>query len=390
MVLSTFAFADLTDREVVLLGVFQTLLSIGIGWIVTHAYAENSLASAISEVDELYKKNLETYALKASEKVENLSQQISSLASYLEEELEESSYPSAQEELAAKEERIYSAIHLLRTLRSVNDTSLSDWKGVIGKELELRREAAEEREERLDELVQRVEALEPRVREDAAPKSSVLLLELGNLKDEVRRLARQTGLPLSAARKHPKTLVIQTLVPCPSCDQELKVNFKDKPGSIKALDCPGCESQLIFERTAEAEGRLRVRRYLTESYRCPECAAENAVELDEWPSATTENDCPACATHVRVSRASGELRVAVINSPITSEMLEQVRLALPVQPWVKGVHRIVGEQLRIPHKRVQKAIQHLIVTGVFKDQYNGIICTPEEKLRMVRLAGKDI
>jgi hypothetical protein len=39
------------------------------------------------------------------------------------------------EALQAREERIESAIHLIRTLKSVNDTSLSDWEGVIGDEL---------------------------------------------------------------------------------------------------------------------------------------------------------------------------------------------------------------------------------------------------------------
>src|SRR5437867_1365888 len=130
------ARAELTSRESAMLGILVTILSVLASWLVTHFYSSSQYESAIVEVRDEYRNNLRTYALKAAEKVNNLSNELNKLSIYLEEELNYTDYRSSDEELLAKEERIESAIHLIRTLKSVNDTALSDWEGVIGEELD--------------------------------------------------------------------------------------------------------------------------------------------------------------------------------------------------------------------------------------------------------------
>ena len=100
-----------------------------------------------------HRTNLRTYALKAAEKVTNLSNELSRLSAYLQQELDYTDYRNTEEELQAKEERLESAIRLLSTLKSVNDTSLSDWQGVIGDELAEQREQIHEREQELRETL---------------------------------------------------------------------------------------------------------------------------------------------------------------------------------------------------------------------------------------------
>ena len=76
--------------------------------------------------------------------------------------------------------------------------------------------------------------------------------------------------------------------------------------------------------------------------------------------------------------------------PVTEEIIEKVRTALPNQPWPRGIHKSLGESLKLPHQQVQRAMQHLIRMGVFMDQVDGQICTTEEKLVLMRHAGQDL
>ncbi len=121
-------------------------------------YSASQHKAAIEEVQEVHRTNLRTYALKAAEKVTNLSNELSRLSTYLQQELDYTDYRNTEEKLQAKEERLESAIHLLSTLKSVNDTSLSDWQGVIGDELAVQREETKEREQELRAMLLEVEA----------------------------------------------------------------------------------------------------------------------------------------------------------------------------------------------------------------------------------------
>ena len=138
---------DLTNRESALLSVLLTFLSILAAWIVSHFYSASQHRKAIDEVKEFHRTNLRTYAIKAAEKVTNLSNQLNRLSVYLQEALEKSDSEHINEELLEKNVRIESAAYLVNTLMSMNDNALSDWDGVIGDLLDQQREEIREREE---------------------------------------------------------------------------------------------------------------------------------------------------------------------------------------------------------------------------------------------------
>ncbi len=68
------------------------------------------------------------FALKAAEKVTNLSNELDRLSVFLQQEAKGTEYGSPAEALQARDPRIEAAVHMIGTLKSVNDRSLSDWQ----------------------------------------------------------------------------------------------------------------------------------------------------------------------------------------------------------------------------------------------------------------------
>lgn len=92
----------LTDRESAVIGILVAVLSVLASWIITDMYSSFQYKNAIKDMREEYRSNLRTYALKAAEKVNNLSNELSKLSVYLDEELNYTNYRSSEEELLAK------------------------------------------------------------------------------------------------------------------------------------------------------------------------------------------------------------------------------------------------------------------------------------------------
>ena len=393
IILVILSYATLSNRESALFGTVLTFVSILAGGIITHAYAQDSKKKDIEELADLHQKNLRTYALKAAEKVNNLSKELSRLSSYLEDELDETDYRSTEEELLAKEERIESAIHMLTTLKSVNDTSLSDWQGVIGDEIYEQRIEEAERTEELHEILERFSSLETAHANVQKFDPTALQRELNEVRRDLRSLASEiTGVPIKRYTDKGYSLIDAK---CPSCGNTVSYRQKPREANSKAITCNHCQTNLVSEYT-EAQGfQLHIRRSIPENIVCPSCESQMNIELDEWPSASTTVKCQNCEENIRVSRASGGIKTNLIlqmksKFPLTEEIIDKVRNALPKQPWPRGIHKLLGESLKLPHQQIQRAIQHLIRMGVVMDQVDGQICTTEEKLILMRQVGKDL
>lgn len=389
-VLFMISLADLTNRETTLLGTVLTLLSVFIGWGISHYYSIQDKKAAIEEVREFEQKNLRTYALKAAEKVTNLSKELNRLSAYLEEELQYTEYRNPEEELFAKEERIESSIHIIGSLRSINDTSLSDWQGVIGEELEEQRETEKEQAQALRELSERLTTLE------RSPVNLTAPLFDNSEIDEIKRQLRSLSADLTGtnfrARTRPSYQNIEAV--CPSCSNPISYGQRAKENDKKAIQCKTCETNLISTFREATGFTLAQRGTTSELISCPTCSAQQMVKVDEWPTASSTTNCTSCATPLRISRADNgkTLRVATQSQqkptePLTPQVIEQVFDALPQQPWPKGIHQAVAEQLALRPNTVQKAIQHLIRAGKFSDQIDGVLCTTEEKLKILREEG---
>lgn len=388
-VLLIISLSELTNRETTLLGTVLTLLSMAVGWGVSHYYATQDKKAAIDEIREFEQRNLRTYALKAAEKVTNLSKELNRLSAYLEEELQYTGYRNSEEELFAKEERIESAIHMLGSLRSINDTSLSDWQGVIGEELDEQRETEKEQAEALREIGERLSALE------RIPASASIEIENSEI-DEIKRQLRTLSADISGAafRSKPRPSIQHVDTICPSCSSSIRYSQRAKENDRKAIQCKVCETNLISTYREATGFVLAIRGESIESVTCPNCSTEQSVRLDEWPSASTTVTCTSCESSLRVSRADNGKSVRVViptqskpQEPLTPDIIEKVRTVLPTQPWPKAIHQTIATTLSLRPGTVQKAIQHLIRTGVFMDQVDGVICTTEEKMRLIREAG---
>jgi predicted Zn finger-like uncharacterized protein len=385
---------DLSNRESALLGILVTVLSVLASWVITHMYSASQHENAIRDVKEEHRNNLQTYALKAAEKVNNLSNELNKLSIYLEEELNYTEYRSAEEELVAKEERIESAIHLIRTLKSVNDTALSDWEGVIGDELDQRREEKEEKEEEVKELIQRVEALIESQRLDFAGTqkyTKTMQQQIESLKRELRLATFQlsdTTIPKRIRKKEPRQDVLKE---CPVCKSH--VNYTQRPSirSVKIVSCKECNAKLVSTYSERDGFSLRVRVNEDITAHCPACSAENIVSLDIVPGVNVQVSCSSCHRTFTVVRTIGgiESKPLVITSQgpaapaaamvvYSEELINRVRDALPPQPWPKGTSHKVAVGLDIPQKLVTRAIQELIRRGIFLLQIDGTLYAPRD------------
>ncbi len=384
----------MTDRESAMLGILVTILSVLASWIITEMYGTAQYKEAIQEVREEHRNNLRMYALKAAEKVNNLSNELKKLSIYLEEELNYTDYRSTEEELLAKEERIESAIHLIRTLKSVNDTGLSDWEGVIGEELDQRREEEEEKEEALKDLVARVESLIEDQRQDFVGNkkdTSSVRQEVETLKRELRLATFQLSeatIPRRIRRKEPKQEVEAA---CPVCDTRLVYRQRSSIRSVKLVPCKGCGTKLV-SRFAEPNGFTVVpRKEEQEAAHCPHCGAQNTVPLDNFPGSNVIASCSSCNHSFRLMRTHDGIEVIAVHPATTpssaakvvvsEETLEKVRFAMPKQPWPTGAHHAVAEKLGLQPSEVRRAVSELIRRGAFHHQIDGVVYVPERSVQ---------
>lgn len=378
-ILNIFSKPATSPTESNLLGILLTISSTLVGWIVTHIYSSSQRRSDIADLQYRSQQNLRTYALKASEKVTNLSNELSRLAVYLEDELASEESEDARQSLHSKVERIESAIHLIRTLKSVNDTSLSDWEGVIGDELDEQREEQLEKEAEVAVLLERVESLAEN-QESAAE----LRAEINQLKYDIRRTAVELGTvppklirSLSSKRKDIE-------LPCPACGAQLKFRQKASATSVKAVPCPSCGSKLVSRYLPEGDRFFLERRIPAEvGIKCPRCQNDHKVMLDPLPTTSTAFACQ-CGATLKISRpATGEVRVKESTAPapiaaaeLTEDLLKLVKNRMPAQPWPHGTAIAVGAELGLSKTTMSRAVQELIKRGDFMVQMEGKLFAP--------------
>jgi len=378
----------LTPRENGLMSIVLTGLSILASWVVSDMYSQSQHKAAIEEVEAAHRTNLRTYALKAAEKVTNLSSELNRLATYLQQELDYTEYRSAEEELQAKEERLESAIHLIGTLKSVNDTSLSDWQGVISDEIEEQREETREKEQAMQAVLMEYEHQLARLNAPARPQSE----RTDETRAEIEALRRDiqlavtaiSGVSLPFHRPFKKRPIIE--LPCPSCGKPVKFKSGTSAKSIKGLRCADCDTKLVARFDDKKGAYLDVRIPADERYTCPGCGTQGTVSLDPVPGGVSSTTCKQCGQGLTFTRATDGVRVRPsanpisVPEPIPDKLIEQVRMRLPAQPWPTGTHRDIAIDLGIHTSVVSRVIDELIRRGDFYRQEDGVVHSPPKPL----------
>ncbi len=369
------AFGTLSAKESAILSLLLTILSVMASWIFSTIHSSSQHAEAITEVKEMHNENLRTYALKAAEKVNNLSDQLNRLSVFLEDELQEDS-----DTVINGKQRILSAIHMIAMLKSVNDTSLSDWQGVIGEEIEEHRKETEEKEKLLISLMDKVEHLWDSYEQETIT-AEVVDKRVNQLKREMQTLAgNMTGSPISIPRAKKKTK--RTIEKnCPSCEEGMKYIQRSKKGSAKPLVCENCSVSLIsiFDEDNE-EFLLNIAGPKSEEVSCPSCKTKSQCNVDTRPHQKSKLSCKTCNQDLVLTRlTNGKISITLVNQDahegtiVDEAFIQKVKVALPNQPWPKSIHKKTANDLGVSHGAVQKAITALVLKGDFKEQKDGVL-----------------
>ncbi|MEH6577393.1 MAG: hypothetical protein V7731_10010 [Amphritea sp.] len=367
--------AQLSNTETGLLSTILTILSVIAAWVVSHLYAASGHEKTIEEVKTAHQENLQTYALKAAEKVNNLSDQLNKLAVYIKEGIDNTDYDTVEEGLRSREERLHSSIHMIAMLKSVNDTSLSDWQGVIGDELEDQREERQEREVELIEIAEKLEGLwESNNSNESLDKQ--LSKQLSDIKTDVSHLMMEmTGSSIKLS-KRPKSIRRQVDKSCIICNVDISYTQRAKPTSHKVVNCPNCSTKYVSKYSVNENGfDLEAREEIDENCRCPECQVEVIFNLDNYRGARKVVACNSCLQKFRVVRAQdGDVKMdsyKTSGKQLTQEFLDQVDTLLPIQPWPRNTHKEIAVELNCTPSQVSRATKELIKQGNYMYQIDG-------------------
>jgi uncharacterized protein YukE len=171
-----------TANEGLLLSILLTVFSIGVSWLLTHAFYTEDRANQIASIKAEHEENLRVYAVKAAEKVINLSNQISRLEQFLEFD-NYIDHGGSEKSYQLMCERANSALHMLGKLRSMNDTGLSDWEGIIGDRLDQKRKIDEQRTSEVNDILEeiKVNLKDPAIFAEHRHEMSTLIKEINGL-----------------------------------------------------------------------------------------------------------------------------------------------------------------------------------------------------------------
>jgi len=313
------------------------------------------------------------YATKASEKVNNLSKELLKLSVYLEQELERE-YDIVEDSLTAKEERIASSIHIINTLKSINDTALSDWKGVIGDIIEKQKEEDEKRVKELERIINVVsDMVRPTIHVEGLEGPVSSIKELDSVKDDIKLILSGLGLKKAKLPKSRKTKH-EVLVTCPECTYELQYKQR-KNKSKKLIICKNCGATLLSKWDGEEAVNIKVCESIEKTFMCPYCDAQNIASIADAVGANAHINCEACDEILTISRASSGINIKPknrINSrEVSDDFIEKVSKLLPAQPWEKGTHKTIAKELGTSNAHVSRAIDILITRGDYNPQFDG-------------------
>jgi len=326
---------NLSSKENVLLNILLAVFSGFLSLIISQYYFDSSRASSIEEIKKEYQSNLKIYAQKAAEKVSNLSSELTKLSIYLQQDEAQQDDPRIT--LLIEKEKVRSSIHIIQTLKSVNDRSLSDWRGVIPEnEIEEQDEVREEREGEFRQLLNNYREIlhEQSERFTGEPETDEAIHhEISDINDKIDKLATSIiGTPLKDGFEiQPKK--VRVVGTCPVCTHEIVYRQRPAVNSVKKQKCPECETKL----------------------------------LSRW------NPKDGFTLEIKSVQQSGNTTGKIIDESI----IGLVQKELPPQPWPKGIAKEVGKRLGLSQSDMKRAINELIARGIFKVQINGVLFNAE-------------
>jgi hypothetical protein len=380
--------AQLDNQSAALVSIILTLLSIVASYIASQYFAEKGHKEALEEVKAQHVDNLKTYAINAAEKVDNLSKELHRLTNFLEDELEKE-YDDVLQGFRSRTEKIDSAIHIVETLKSVNDTSLSDWRGVIPEELEEKDEEQLERETELKELIDRVEDLTLMNAKAKKEGETIVTDRIDELRQQLIDVSRRIdGVRIRPKKASNIPLQESVSTPCPNCKKEITYRQRPMKTSFKAVMCPACGEKYTARWHTDKGFVLEPNVLKEENIGCPACENLFQAQVPSLVYSTVQTTCPKCNAILKITRNTKDIKAKRTSAPksavaypeLSEEIIQEVQKAMPPQPWPKGTHKNVIETLGTSREVFNRAVQELIRRGVFHPQVDGKIYYTKDEI----------
>jgi hypothetical protein len=359
----------LTDREISLFSTALAILSMACSWLITDIYSQKSKTSALEEARDFHKNSLKTYVINASEKVNNISNELDRLSSRLK-KISNDHKDSTSTDVLIISERVTSATHIIEALKSVNDTAISDWRGIIGEEIKtFRQKEAEEKEKEISSIMLRIENLEAIDSEDENSSQSVL-----DARWHLDELLSERGIILNKDKK------IQHITrKCPKCRTNIGFDQHTRHSNFRQLTCPKvtCNAHLVSQYDETSKNfELVCPEQHNHNIKCSNCLEEHSVDIINYDDAIVKHHCD-CGNVISLKYFKGEVidtKPDEAQQPkieLTPELVERVRSRLPEQPWEKDIHKIVAREAGISNSLATRIIKRLVTDGIVYDQVDG-------------------
>ena len=351
----------LSSNESLMLGILVTFFSMFISWILTHVYSQISLTDHINIARQQHEENIRTYAIKAAEKVFNLSNELKKLAENSKTGLEEQDEEDAETSNLVLKEKFISTIQLVETLKSMKDTFLSDWRGVIGEELE--------KQEVLESQIEKLE--QERLLFEDVYSQVVSVEDLSSVERYIRSTEKRLeskikSLPFKIQPSSTKTKKHEVTVACPECSELNSAKIRSKTGARKLVLCSNCNRYFTVKKTSD--GILEV--IITPMYKflatCPICSTDFNDELPDWVGTSKKFVCEKCGFPLMASKNPDGVNVKVPKNyrhKVSEKMIDLVYAKLQDRPWVKSIHKDIATELGLSNSKVSIAINKLINSG---------------------------
>lgn len=360
---------QLTNTESVLLGVLLSAASMLVSWIVTHVYSVISVQDSVAEATQSYSDNIRTLGVRAAEKVLNLSNQLQRLSETLNSALEDADESEATKQTVVLllRERIQAAIYNLQTLKSMNDTFLSDWRGIIGDEIE--KQEALERQIEILSLELRNQIRERESMRSAVVSNETLSALEGRINETEQRLTEKiTALPFKVAVRSSKSAKEEISVTCPSCAKTISIRTRTKKGARKLVHCDNCKTYSRICASDDGEFDIASVPMFGFSEECPVCHVAIQSQIPDYTGAMHFIECTKCNMRLIASRASDGVNLRVPKDEqrkLPKSLYDAVFSRLPARPWPVFIHKAIAAELGISNSVVSQLIGKIVEAGHF-------------------------
>ncbi len=355
-----------TSGESLMLGTLISIFSVIATILVSHFYYNLSSQSASEDAKRSYDEKIRTFARKAAEKVFNLSNEFARLAENLKAAVEDSEEEETNKiTILVLREKMHSAIHILETLKSMNDTSLSDWRGIIGEDLQLQRQLELQINDELEEQRELIEKLQARVDVEALEPLEERLKQVESRLSEKILALPFAFRPLKTRQKKEEVQII-----CPGCNVENTVKIRARAGALKLFPCIGCKHFVVVKYLNEKEKSTEMAAEVTLEVGCGVCKAALRYLMPEVTGAQVNVVCENCGAAVNAVNTKEGIkyqgfRVVELNG----KFLELVLANVPPKPWPQGMSKDIAKKLGVSNSTIDKAIGGLIKAGRLEPSY---------------------